>query len=295
MTVRQLGYLVFECPPETMAAMEVVYRDVIGAKIDHDEDGRARVRIDGRPFRIMMEPAPKARLAAIGWETDPFIIDDLAAKVAAKGFTVTELPSDAAADRATNRVLRFTDGDEFVHEIYAERPFAEDADLKALFLCGEEENGIFGLGHIVQVVADRAKTQDFYIDVLGFGLSDRITWPEADLHFLHCNQRHHTIALSGEAMGLKSGMIHHLMVESKSREQVDRAYETLKAHGFPVLMTIGQHTNDEVYSFYLLAPAGFGIEFGYGGKVVEDPTTWQFAQYHSPSSWGHELQLEPTS
>ena len=37
-------------------------------------------------------------------------------------------------------------------------------------------------------------------------------------------------------------------------------------------------------------PAGFAIEFGFGGKVV-DRATWEYAQYDSPSSWGHELQM----
>ncbi len=291
MKVRQLGYLVFECAPGVQAQMELVYGDVIGAQLETDVVGRTCVRLDGRRFRIRLETGAQNRLKGIGWEVAPSDILPLVERLAAKGHEIIEADADTARDRHAVQVFAFTDEDGFHHELYVEQEFTADPELDALFVCGTEENGIFGLGHLVQIASDRAKMQAMYTDLLGFGLSDRITWPDADLFFLHCNQRHHTMALSAEALGLKAGMIHHLMLEGKSRAQIDRAYAALKDHGFPVLLTIGQHTNDEVYSFYMLTPAGFAIEFGCGGRVVEDPATWQFARYDAPSSWGHELQL----
>lgn len=290
MTVRQLGYLVFECQPDVLDSMVDVYGDVIGADVVSDGASQL-VRLDGRPFRIRLDPGEANRLAAVGWEVAEADFAGLTDKVAAAGYSTTAAHEAVAADRAAKRIVHFTDRDGFANELYVEQPFAADPALDALFVCGEEPNGTFGLGHLVKIVSDRPATQAFLTDVLGFSLSDRITWPAADLYFLHCNQRHHSLALSAEALGLKAGMIHHLMIEAKSREQVDRAYEVLQAKGYKVIMTIGQHTNDEVYSFYMLAPAGFGVEFGFGGKVVEDPATWQVVQYDAPSSWGHELQL----
>jgi 2,3-dihydroxybiphenyl 1,2-dioxygenase len=293
MPVKQLGYLIFECEADVLEQMVTVYRDVIGAAVEQDESGRALVRLDGRPFRIRLDPGPANRLAAIGWEVVSADLTPIAAKVEAAGYGVAVSDAKLASDRAAAEVRRFTDADGFVHELFVEAPFAADASLDALFVCGDEPNGTFGLGHLVQISGDRAKAQAFYTEVLGFGLSDRITWPAADLYFLHCNQRHHTVALSAPALGLEAGMIHHLMIEAKSKDQVDRAYETLKEKGLPVIMTIGQHTNDEVYSFYMIAPAGFAIEFGFGGKVVEDPANWPVGFYDAPSIWGHELQLPP--
>lgn len=293
MKVRQLGYLVFECTPDALAGMITVFDDMIGAHIDRDAEGRALVRLDGRAFRIRLDPGPANRLAAIGWEVDPADLAGVVAKVEQWGYAVEQGPPSLATDRMSSSLYRFVDPDGFVNELYIEAPFAPDAELDALFVCGDEPNGTFGLGHLVQIVSDRVRSQEFYTKVLGFILSDRITWPAADLFFLHCNQRHHSVALSAEALGLKAGMIHHLMIEAKSRAQVDQAWEVLKGMGLPVIMTLGQHTNDEVYSFYMLAPAGFGLEFGFGGKVVEDSSTWAFAQYDAPSSWGHELQLAP--
>lgn len=272
--------------------MTIVYRDVLEAAVDQQADGSRQVRLDGRPFRIRMEPGAANRLAAIGWEVPGDGLDALAARIAGAGRTLTEADAADAAARGAARVLRMTDDDGFTHEFYVEREFAADPVLDARFVCGEEANGVFGLGHIVQIVGDRAAAQAFYADVLGFSLSDRITWPAADLFFLHCNQRHHTVALSAPALGMAAGDVHHLMIEAQSKDQVDRAYARLGDLGFPVVMTIGQHTNDDVYSFYMGTPAGFAIEFGHGGKVV-DRAAWTFAQYDAPSSWGHELQLAP--
>lgn len=288
--VRQLGYLVFECAPGVLDAMTSVYRDVLGAAVDQTADGARQVRLDGRGFRIRLEPGTANRLTAIGWEVPAAGFDALAARIAATGAVLSDPGAELAASRGVERILQMTDQDGFRHEFHVDRPFAEDPALKALFVCGNEPNGTFGLGHLVQIVGDATATRAFYTDVLGFDVSDRITWPAADLFFLHCNQRHHTVALSAPALGMAAGAVHHLMFEARSREQVDRAYARLADLGFPVVMTIGQHTNDEVYSFYMGTPAGYAIEFGFGGKVV-DRETWTFAQFDAPSSWGHELQL----
>jgi 2,3-dihydroxybiphenyl 1,2-dioxygenase len=292
--VSQLGYLVFECAPDVFDAMTTVYREVLGAVVEEADRGARLVRLDGRCFRIRLQPGAANRLVAIGWEVAPGGLDALAAKVTATGANLTEAGADLAAARGAGRLLAFTDADGFTHEFHTALPFAEDAALKAKFVCGNEANGTFGLGHIVQIVGDLERATAFYTDVLGFDLSDRITWPAADLFFLHCNQRHHSVALSAPALGLSAGAVHHLMFEAKAKEQVDEAFAKLGALGFPVVMTIGQHTNDEVYSFYMGTPAGFAIEFGFGGKVV-DRDTWEYRQFDAPSSWGHELQLAPQS
>lgn len=288
--VSGLGYLVFECTADVLEAMVVVYRDILGSGLSRGAQGQADVRLDGRPFRIRLVVGTANRLAAIGWDVPEAGFDALVARLEASGTPLTEESRSLADDRAAVRLARFTDENSFTHEFYIDRAFDADPALDALFVCGHEPNGEFGLGHIVQIVSDIAEAKAFYVEKLSFAVSDRITWPAADLFFLNCNPRHHTIALSAPAMGLVAGAVHHLMLEAKSQEQVDRAYVRLQELGFPVVMTIGQHTNDNVYSFYMGVPAGFAIEFGYGGKVV-DRATWEYAQYDAPSSWGHELQM----
>lgn len=87
--------------------------------------------------------------------------------------------------------------------------------------------------------------------------------------------------------------MHHLMIETKSKAPVDEAYESAKRLGLIILMNIGQHSDDEMYSFYMMVAAGFAIEVGFDGKIIEDPSSWRPGFFDKPSLWGHELQFSP--
>jgi 3,4-dihydroxy-9,10-secoandrosta-1,3,5(10)-triene-9,17-dione 4,5-dioxygenase len=54
-----------------------------------------------------------------------------------------------------------------------------------------------------------------------------------------------------------------------------------------VIVTLGEHTNDHMTSFYVTTPSGFQIEYGCNGLVVDDDT-WQVAHYDAISTWGHK-------
>jgi len=293
MGVKQLGYLIFACPAPVVGVMATLFDQALGAVVSFEGDA-AVVRLDGRPFRIKFEPGGNNRMAAMGWEVETLAaLETLSAKVTASGYAVNPATQDQLDNRGAIAMVRFIDRDGFCFELYVDRPFAEDAETKARFVCGEETNGIFGLGHLVKICGDREASQAFYTDILGFGVSDRITWPAADLFFLHCNQRHHSVALSAQAFGMAGGALHHLMIETKDKAAVEKAYTAIQAMGFPVIMTIGQHTNDMVTSFYMGVPAGFALEFGWGGAVIEDPANWPVGFYDAPSLWGHELRMPP--
>jgi len=53
-----------------------------------------------------------------------------------------------------------------------------------------------------------------------------------------------------------------------------------------ISMDIGRHPNDLMTSFYVRTPAGFDLEYGYGGVVIDD-ASWQTATYDAVSIWGH--------
>ena len=54
--------------------------------------------------------------------------------------------------------------------------------------------GALGLGHAVLTVENLVPVMSFYVDVLGFGLSDYIEKPFR-AYFFHVNARHHSLAL----------------------------------------------------------------------------------------------------
>ena len=85
----------------------------------------------------------------------------------------------------------------------------------------------------------------FYVDLLGFGLSDYIEKPFR-AYFFHVNARHHSLAMIETG---KSGM-HHLMVELFSLDDVGQAYDVALTQEDRVGVTLGRHTNDFMTSFY---------------------------------------------
>ena len=54
----------------------------------------------------------------------------------------------------------------------------------------------------------------------------------------------------------------------------------------PLARSIGRHLNDRVVSFYVAGPSGFDVEYGTGGRLIDD-ATWTVETYHSGSAWGH--------
>jgi catechol 2,3-dioxygenase-like lactoylglutathione lyase family enzyme len=128
----------------------------------------------------------------------------------------------------------------------------------------------------------------FYVDVLGFRLSDYMEKPFR-AYFFHINPRHHSLALLETG---RNGM-HHLMVELFSLDDVGQSYDVALSEPDRVGVTLGRHTNDLMTSFYARSPSSFMVECGWGGREV-DPATWQpFELKDGPSLWGHERNWLP--
>ncbi|MNP14061.1 Iron-dependent extradiol dioxygenase [compost metagenome] len=81
-----------------------------------------------------------------------------------------------------------------------------------------------------------------------------------------------------------------MMVEVDGLDEVGRALDRMHAHGVKLSATLGQHTNDQMVSFYMKTPAGFDLEYGCDGLVVD----WnQHTPFESTvvSHWGHDFSV----
>ena len=123
------------------------------------------------------------------------------------------------------------------------------------------------------------------VGVLGLRLSDSVR-SEFGPRFLHCQGRavrHHTVAL-GEVPGMRG--LHHLMLEVASIDDVGRAYDRVRTEGLTLAFDFGRHSNDLMTSFYVRTPSGFEIEYGTGGRIIDD-YNWEPTEYDSGDLWGH--------
>jgi 2,3-dihydroxyethylbenzene 1,2-dioxygenase len=59
-------------------------------------------------------------------------------------------------------------------------------------------------------------------------------------------------------------------------------HDLVKASKYPVMISLGKHANDRMFSFYVASPSGFLIEIGWGGR----PATHQ-SEYYTRDTYGH--------
>lgn len=283
-SVSQLAYLVFEVSdPDAWRSFGT---RVLGMGIGRSEsDGSFSLRHDGHAHRMFVTPGPADDLLAIGWELD----DEPALRALLTRLTAADVPYEegteaACAARGVDRLVRVLDPagipNELVLGCARAEPFVSDV-VRGGFVADEQ-----GFGHLVVSAPDKEASRAFYVDLLGFRLSDHIVTEmyghAVDLSFFHANARHHSIAFGGP----QRKRLHHFMVEAKSMDDVGLAYDRAIHAGLRIMQTLGRHPNDRMFSFYARTPSKFQFEFGWGGREVDD-ATWEPTTHHCVSEWGH--------
>jgi len=288
-----LGYFVIGA--SDLDAWERFAVDLIGLQTGHRDPGKSlALRMDDYEQRILITRTGEDDLCAAGWELDTH--DDLDAyveRLRAAGVTVTDGGRELADSRRVERVFVTEDPNGLKHEFYvgAQRAMLSDA-FRSKVLVGGFNTGRLGVGHILAVARDPGaqRTVQFYRETLGLRLSDYIRMEMApgaliDATFLHsATGRHHSLAT---AFMPSDKRIHHIMVQVENMDDVGLAHDRCARAGVPFLHGIGRHPNDRMFSFYVQTPSGFGLEFGWGGIVIDD-ANWEIKSYTRISEWGHQ-------
>ncbi|MGB6394317.1 MAG: VOC family protein [Bradyrhizobium sp.] len=256
---------------------------LVGLQAVERGNSQLSFRMDDRKQRIVIDRAMGEGARFFGWEVaDAPALDALAARLEAAGIAVTAEPQTLADTRRVRALISFRDPagnrlEAFYGAEIDEVPFKPGRSISGF------RTGPLGLGHVVLTVEKIDTAMPFYVDVLGFALSDYIEKPFR-AYFFHINPRHHSLALIETG---KNGM-HHLMVELFSLDDVGQSYDVALSEENRVSVTLGRHTNDFMTSFYAKTPSSFMVECGWGGRQI-DPANWQPVEMtDGPSLWGHE-------
>ena len=240
-------------------------------------------RMDDRKQRIMVDRSMAEDQRFFGWEVrGAAALDSLAARLERAKVEVAAEPQTLADNRRVRGLISFRDPagnrlEAFHGAAIDDTPFRPGRSISGF------RTGPLGLGHAVLTVEHIETVMPFYVDVLGFRLSDYMQQPFR-AYFFHINARHHSLALLETG---RNGM-HHLMVELFSLDDVGQSYDVAMSEPDRVNVTLGRHTNDLTTSFYARSPSSFMVECGWGGREI-DPATWQPVEmHHGPSLWGHE-------
>jgi 2,3-dihydroxybiphenyl 1,2-dioxygenase len=289
--IRQLGYV--GVGASDMAAWEAFASEVLGMQAaprsNELSDAPLHLRMDDYERRITVHPDGSDDIAYLGLEVAGEAQLQIVQKRLERAGFATEWGGDKeAADRFVAALLKVADPDGlaievyFGHQLRLQEPFHSPRPISG-FVAGE-----LGLGHAVLCVADMKSSVAFYRDVLGFRISDLITFEPAPgfdvtITFFHCNPRHHTLALLQAPLPQR---LNHIMVELKSLDDVGSTYGLCRDRGMSIGMHLGRHTNDRMLSFYVASPSGFQIEYGWGGQLIDD-STWRVQTHRAASIWGH--------
>lgn len=278
MAVASIGYLRIQTP-DVDAWMEFGTR-VLGLMeaARDDAQGARFLRMDDHPFRFMVERGSEDKLLACGLEYRSKQDFDVACTALEEaGFKPDSGDAAAARRRCTSAFATVTDPCGNVLELYYGRlldyaPLISPTGVHR-FITGDEYTGDMGFGHAVIPAPDIEAAISFYTELVGLAISDDLYppmpegAPEARVVFMHAdNPRQHSLALYNQPS--PTGAV-HIMVEVGSLDEVGRALDRVQQAGHPVLASLGRHVNDNMCSFYVLAPGGIAVEYGYDGLLVD--------------------------
>lgn len=290
--IEALGYVGLEV--SDIGAWKTFATEVLGLQVASREDGTVDLRMDQYAVRLRLHEGARDDITYIGWEVrDAAALRRLAQRLAEVGVPVVSAGLDLAADRRVAELIRFTDPEGTPHEAFY-GPLQRTAEPFVSPIGVRFKTGRQGLGHVVLSCRDKPAMMDFFLNLLGFRLSDHIDTEvipgrPLQISFLRCNGRHHSLALAAVPIPKK---IVHLMVEAQSIDDVGRALYRCLARGIHLSFTLGRHSNDEMLSFYPVSPSGFDIEYGWGGLEVDDES-WHVLTHDTNSAWGHLFQRPP--
>ena len=291
----RLAYLAIEV--RDLAHWRKFAAEMLGLPVPSaNSDGSIGLRLDKCAHRLILSEGPHDDIRALGWEVDNAgDFDALIARAAARGAPVTMGDATLCAARRVQRLAFFTGPDAVRNEIviglqYADTPFASSL-IPGGFRTAA--NGIdMGLGHAVLVSADPDSAGAFYQEVLSMRLSQHFAGTIGPIKiggtFLHCNPRHHSLALFRIP---HAGRLQHVMIEANDMRDVGQAWERAQKMKVPITLTLGQHPEpDGMVSFYGMTPSRFEFEIGAAGMLI-DPAHFQPITINVTSDWGHHPTL----
>jgi 2,3-dihydroxybiphenyl 1,2-dioxygenase len=282
----ELAYLGFEV--SDIPSWHSLLTEVIGFTANgKNPDGSSCYRMDDFDQRLFLCEGPEEDVVAAGYvacNRDEY--DALRRRVDGAGVKVHVATPGEAASRRVNELFRFQDPWGNPIEIClgqhtAPTPFASSV-ARSGFVTGD-----MGMGHIVFIVPEYEKAVRFYTDVVGMSLTDTGSenWGGVKpvIAFLHCNRRHHSLALAADVPIPKRTL--HFEVHVPTVDDVGLAYDRAQAAGVEITHRLGRHP-DGVFSFYGRTPSGFEWEVGTDGFEAHD--AWRVKHFTRFSVWGHQ-------
>jgi 2,3-dihydroxybiphenyl 1,2-dioxygenase len=262
--------------------------DVLGMQVgDKTDDGVVYLRMDEYHHRVIVHPTGEDDVIYVGLQASTRAeYEEGKANLQRAGVNLVQGDEGETEVRRVLDFVKFESGGlpfelSFGPAITYAKPFFANRPLSGF------RTGDLGMGHIVLRSTDRDETVRLLTEALGFRLSDYV----GNMVFMHCNPRHHTVAVQpvipDPPSAAQAKKMWHFMVETNSLDDVGLGFDVAQKSETQPATTIGKHMNDHMVSFYVNTPSGFQIEYGWGGRLIDD-STWEVVKHVSGDIWGHK-------
>jgi 2,3-dihydroxy-p-cumate/2,3-dihydroxybenzoate 3,4-dioxygenase len=239
----RLGYAALQVTD--VAASAHFYSEIMGLELDRQDETTAWLRCSDKPCDLVLEAGDTPGLSRVGFELES--LSELR-----KAFDHV-VGVGLAARWEGEKSFRFRNPDTGLELDY----YADQAPAPKPF--EPSVTNIVRLGHVVLNVAHYARAHRFWVEQLGFEISDHVP---GKIAFLRCwpNPLHHSLALlTGPSDGLN-----HFNFMVTDIDDIGRAMNRMKAAGVPIVFGPGRHLPSGSIFLYMLDPDGMSTEFSFG-------------------------------
>ncbi len=273
--VTEIRYVGYGTPD--LATERSFYIDSWKLREAGERDGMVHLAAEGSDelYCVRLRQSDEKRIDVIALAADTRAdVDALHDKVAAAGCRIIFAPK-ALETLGGGYGFRFFSADGLPFEISAEVARGPRRDVARWEAVPQS------ISHIVLHSPDHKAMVQFFIDVLGFRLSD---WLGDFMAFLRCNTWHHRIAfLPGPPC------LNHVAYDMLSVDCMMRGIARLKKQGTDIRWGPGRHTAGNNTFSYFVTPAGFAVE--YTSELEQVDFEAHRAQVHAPGpqvmdQWG---------
>lgn len=254
----KLGYA--QVQVTNLDASIAFYRDVVGLVVDRLEGKVAWLRCSDKPYDIILVEGEVAGLSAVGFELENRDeLDSAFAHIESLGYAPRWTAEASAREQYVEAAFRFRNPDTgleidlFSGQGKAATPFVPTVAR------------ITRLGHVVLNVKSYENAHRFWVEHLGFAISDHVP---GKISFLRCwpNPLHHTLALLERA---DDGLNHFNFMVSDI-DDIGCAMNRVKKANVPIVFGPGRHLPSTSIFLYFLDPDGMTTEYSFGMEEIHE-------------------------
>jgi catechol 2,3-dioxygenase-like lactoylglutathione lyase family enzyme len=240
-------------------------------------------RDGGEQLHIVESPSRRLIELCIGVD-DPDDLDRANTRLTRLGVTVQRDPARVSAfeshsgTRAVIKILPRISQDPVAIEPHNGPGRSDRLNTRAPGILREVPIRPRKLGHVVIGTSDAEASQRFFVDGVGFKVSDQVRGAAA---FLRCSTDHHNLLLQPFPVAF----LHHTSWQVEDVDEVGRgAMRMLEGHPERHVWGLGRHFIGSNFFWYLRDPAGNFSEYYSDMDTITDDQLW------TPGTWEPSLR-----